>query len=129
MSRCPQIVAFGLVFLSGLGASGTSSADYLEAQKAALDAIANAADRVCNIIRPAGQSQSLRITGDVKAELNGLIRQLADLGISGAENFNTEKYEGVLREDLAGSLKSSAECKLKVFETLQEKMIASPPAR
>jgi hypothetical protein len=95
----------------------------IDAQAKALALITDAADRLCSIVKQAGSSQSLKVQGDVKAQLNGLIRQLVDAGISGAADFNADQYEGVIHADLAAAIEHNADCKLKVFDTLQAKMI------
>ncbi|HEV2156284.1 hypothetical protein [Bradyrhizobium sp.] len=97
----------------------------LDAQAKALDLITKTADSVCSIVTLAGNSQSLKIKGEVKAQLNGLIRQLADLGISGDADFNSDKYEGLIRTDLATAIQNNAQCKFNVFDKLQAKMIKS----
>jgi len=97
--------------------------DTLEAQSKALDFITAAADKICNIVKLAGHYQTIKVTGDAKAQLSGLIKQLADLGISRAADFNADEYEGVLRTDLAATVQHNAECKLRVFEKLESKMI------
>jgi hypothetical protein len=122
MCRQASIVIVSLALLASAGLT-ESYAQSLEAQTKALDLITMTADRICNIVRLAGNSQSLKVTGDVKAQLSGLIKQLADIGISGAADFNTDQYEGVLRADLAATVERNAECKLKIFDKLQEKMI------
>lgn len=103
----------------------TSSAysQSLDAQTKALALITKTADEICSIVNHAGSSQSLKVKGDVRAQLNGLIRQLADLGISGAADFTADQYEGVIQADLASSIQRNSECKLKVFDKLSDKMI------
>jgi hypothetical protein len=123
MRRGASIATVSLVLLSGAAFAEKACAQSLEAQAKALDLITTTADRICNIVRLAGNSQSLKVTGDVKAQLSGLIKQLADIGISGAADFTTDQYEGVLRADLAASVERNAECKFKIFDKLQEKMI------
>jgi len=95
----------------------------LDVQTKALALITKTADDICGIVAHAGNYQSVNIKGDVKAQLSGLIKQLADLGISGAADYSADQYEGVIRTDLAGTIQHNAECKLVVFEKLQEKMI------
>src|SRR5262249_14114453 len=95
----------------------------LEVQTQALALITKTADGVCGIVKTAGSYQDLKVKGDVKAQLSGLVKQLADLGISGAADYNADQYEGFVRSDLAGTFQHTADCKLKVFEKLQEKMI------
>jgi len=123
MRRRVSIATLSLVLLSGAGFPENARAQSLEAQTKALDLITTTADRICNIVRLAGTSQSLKVTGDVKAQLSGLIKQLADIGITGAADFSTDQYEGVLRADLAATVERNAECKFKIFDKLQEKMI------
>jgi hypothetical protein len=98
-------------------------AESLEAQTEALSLITKTANDICSIVSHAGNYESLKVKGDVKAELNGLIKQLADLGVSGAADFSSEHFENVLRDQLASTIERNAECKLKVFNSLQEKMI------
>jgi uncharacterized protein YjbI with pentapeptide repeats len=71
-----------------------------------------------------GDSQSLQVQGDINAELSGLLKKLADLGIAGSAKLNTEQYAGVSRSDLPSSLKDQRECKLKVFDALQKKLLS-----
>jgi hypothetical protein len=75
------------------------------------------------VVRMEGKSESIKANGEIKAQLAGLAKQLADLGISGAGNYSSEQFQGVLREDLAGAVKQSSDCKLAVFNKLEEKMI------
>ena len=51
------------------------------------------------------------------------MKKLADLGISGTADYNVGEYEGFVRADLANTFQRAAECKFKVFDKLQEKMI------
>lgn len=115
------IIVSGVVCATSI--IGSAYAESLEVQTKALALITQTADGICSIVSQAGSSQSLNVKGDVKAQLNGLIRQLADLGISGAADFTADQYEGVIHADLATAIQHNAECKLKVFDTLQSKMI------
>jgi hypothetical protein len=63
------------------------------------------------------------VAGDVKAELKGLAKHLADLGVSGTGSINSDEYVGVLRPDLPSALNSVRDCKLKVFDKLEQKLI------
>lgn len=95
----------------------------LEVQTQALALITKTADGICGTVKTAGNYQDLKVKGEVKAQLSGLIKQLADLGISGAADYDANQYEGFLRNDLATAFQQAAECKFKVFDKLQEKMI------
>jgi hypothetical protein len=123
MVRCKRLIALSLVTLSAGGLAQRAHPQSLDAQGRALDLITSTADRICSIVKLAGNSQSLKVKGDVKAQLSGLIKTLADVGISGAADFSTDEYEGLLQGDLATAVAHNEECKLKVFDKLQEKMI------
>jgi hypothetical protein len=117
------IILVWLVFgFEGSNIASTYS-QALEAQAQALSLITDIADEICGIISHAGNSQSLKVKGEVKAQLNGLIRQLADLGIAGAIDYSVDQYQEVIQSDLAATIQRNADCKLRVFDKLQEKMI------
>src|SRR6202011_4350234 len=70
----------------------------------------------------------------IKAELSGLIKKLADLGIVGTGEVNHATYEGVVQQELATTLKDIRECKLKTLEILKglltpSAVTAAPPPR
>ena len=89
--------------------------------------ITDTADRICNVVTANGSASSMDVQGEVKAELRGLASKLASAGISGSGKLAEEHYQNVLREDLAGTLRDNAACKLKVFETLSTKIRTSVP--
>jgi hypothetical protein len=43
-----------------------------------LDLITKTADGICGIVKTAGNYQGVKVKGDVKAQLSGLFKQLAD---------------------------------------------------
>jgi hypothetical protein len=116
------ILASIVLIFAALNATNTYSQS-LDTQAQALTLITRAADNICGIQSHAGSSQSLKAKGDVKAQLNGLIKQLADLGISGAAEFTADQYQEVIQADLAATIHGNMECKLRVFDKLQEKMV------
>jgi hypothetical protein len=85
---------------------------------AALTAIADTADRICGIVATQGETQSSKVAGEVKAELSGLARRLASVGVSGAGDITSSSYQGVLQQDLPTTLRDVRDCKLKVFDRL-----------
>lgn len=100
------------------------SADDLRAQVEALNAITAFAGQTCGDPVPlTGRSDHLELSGDVKAQLAGVIAKVADLGINGAAKYKNESFQNVLHEQLAQTLKDRSNCKLEVFKLLQEKMI------
>ena len=70
-----------------------------------------------------GTSSSLALSGEAKAELTGVVKKLADLGIEGAAKYNSADYSGPLQSDLTELLRTSANCKLEVFNELKDKLI------
>ena len=90
-----------------------------------IELITDTADRICNVVTATGSASSMDVQGEVKAELSGLASRLANAGISGSGKLAEERYQNVLREDLAGVLRDNAACKLKVFETLSSKILGS----
>jgi len=70
-----------------------------------LQEITNAAERLCVNVKQSGQESSAKLSGDVKAELSGLAKRLADAGVSGAGQIQSKEYEGVVQGQLADTLK------------------------
>lgn len=111
----------GSLSLACLSAGATQA--HADQNSDALNAIADTADRICGTVAAAGSSQNTDVTGDVRAQLKGLAKYLADLGISGTGSINSDEYVGVLRSDLPSTLNSTRDCKLKVFDKLEQKLI------
>src|SRR5437899_1004744 len=89
----------------------------------ALSLITEAAQKICNDVPTAGERQTIEVNGDVKAELNGLLKRLSDAGISGGGKYETEQYAGVLQKDLAMALKENSECKVTVLRLLIDRVL------
>lgn len=70
----PVVVSLLSMFLSSAKADKNSDA---------LKVIADTADRICGTVVAEGNSQSVEVKGNVKGQLNGLVKKLAELGISG----------------------------------------------
>ena len=90
---------------------------------AALGAIADTADRICGIVATQGEAAGSNVKGDVHAELNGLAKRLASLGVSGTADITSSSYQGVLQQDLPTTLKDVRECKLGVLEKLRTTLL------
>ncbi|WP_157096247.1 hypothetical protein [Methylosinus sp. R-45379] len=87
--------------------------------------ITNTADRICGIVTTSGQSISANANAEIKAELDGLAKKLANLGFSAKGNFSTTSYENVIQSELPTTLREVRECKLKIFEILTKKFVES----
>jgi hypothetical protein len=103
-------------------------AETLDAQQKALNLITDTAHKICNDVSTSGEANSSEVKGNVTAQLRDLAAKLADIGVSGTGSITSEQYESVLRSDLAATLKDNAACKLKVFDTLQNKLLGSGAA-
>ncbi|PSJ61123.1 hypothetical protein [Kumtagia ephedrae] len=73
---------------------------------------------VCGDFQNTGSANSLKIEGNAEAKLSGLMKKLADLGLSGAATFNSEDYVGVLRTEVGSQLNSVRDCRLRVYGDL-----------
>lgn len=99
----------------------SSASDIFNKQKEALDMIAGFANDICGGHEDHGEKTSLQVSGELNAEIKGLLKKLAGLGISGTAAFENESYQGVLQKDLASLLKDKIECRKMVimeFKTL-----------
>jgi hypothetical protein len=91
----------------------------------ALSLIEDAADKICGSISTQGSSDSIKAKGDIEAALSGLLKKLGDVGIRGAGEITSQSYVGVLQQDLPKTLEDIRNCKLKVFESLKEKLLSN----
>lgn len=91
----------------------------IEVQARALKLITDTAYSICNNVRAEGSSDSERISGDVRAQLDGLIGKLINTGITGAGSYNADHYVGLIQKDLPKALTDNAACKTNIFEKLQ----------
>ncbi len=101
-----------------------ASQNLLAEQERALRMIADFADRLCKDIPLTGSG--LELTGKAKAELRGIFKKIAELGLEGAAKY--QNYEGLLQKDLAKALKDSSTCKLTVLKELNDKILGSGPS-
>jgi hypothetical protein len=103
---------------------GSSLAAYGQSNNTdALKAISDTADRVCGIVGASGESQSSKVSGEINAELAGLLKKLSEFGVKGTGSFESSNYTGVLQGDLASVLANQRDCKLKIFASLVDKFI------
>jgi hypothetical protein len=91
----------------------------------ALELITKTADSICNVVSTKGEAESAEVKGEVKAQLSGLAAKLADAGVSGSGAIKSDRYQNVLRQDLASALHDNTSCRLKVFDALQTKLLSS----
>jgi hypothetical protein len=126
MRRNTFILAiFALTFGSS---SALGQAEMLSMQRTALKDITDAAERICNSIPLSGVSQSAELSGQAKAEVNGVIKKVAELGVAGAGKYQTSEFSNVLQRDLAQAIQTNANCKQTVFNVLVDRMIPARPS-
>jgi hypothetical protein len=101
------------------------AADNLDFQARALKIIREAAADICTTVKQEGDTQTVDLSGNVKAKLGGAVAKIAELGVEGAGKYKSEQYKNVLQKDLAEIIRRNTDCRLEVFRLLQEKMITS----
>ena len=89
----------------------------------ALKEIEKFAESFCGQYLTEGESEALKISGEAKAELDGLIGRLVDLGVKGAADLDSKRYVGVLQEDVRGALQDARKCKLALWNDLKEAVV------
>jgi hypothetical protein len=104
----------------------TASAQDLAQQSAALKEIRETAADICYTVQQEGQQSESELSGKVQAQLNGVITKLAQLNLEGAGKLRNQQYQGVVREEVASTLKHSADCRKDVFDKLVALMIPRP---
>jgi hypothetical protein len=87
----------------------------------ALKVIGDFADRLCQTVPLDTSSSRVELSGSAKAELDGIVKKLANLGIQGAGKYESSDSKNVLQKDLAEVLKESRNCRLQVWNDLKTK--------
>lgn len=88
--------------------------------------IKETADGICYTVQQQGQQNDEKVSGEVDAKLSGLAAKFVGIGMKGSGEVRNQEFQGVLREQLASTLKDSAACRLGVFNTLVDRML--PPS-
>ena len=120
-------VLLGPFMLLSIGV--TTAADNLDNQTKALNIIADFANRICETVPQTGTSGNVELSGKAKAELNELLKKIANLGIEGAAQYQASEWKGVLQQELAEQLNRSRDCKLEVFKDLKDRLLSVVPSR
>jgi len=106
-----------------IGGLVDASAQELEKQSAALKVIRETAADICYTVEQKGQQNETQLKGDIQAKVSGAVAKVLGLGVEGSGELTTEDYQGVTQEALATAIKSSADCRLTVFNSLVERML------
>ncbi len=88
----------------------------------AIQIIENAANDICYSVSQGGTESQAKIKGEIDAGLKATVAKVLGLGIAGSGSLENDKYEGVVRDQLAAAIAHSADCKQDVFHTLVDKV-------
>lgn len=112
-----------LLTIALLAFAPMSSATDLSSQSEALSLILQFSEKFCKDPSMSGSTESNSLTIEGKAELNGLIKKIANLGIGAAGKYENDNYQGLLQKDLIKALENSQNCKMVVWNDLNDKLI------
>jgi Ricin-type beta-trefoil lectin domain len=91
----------------------------------ALKMITDTAAQICESVPLEQSANGVTLSGDAQAKLGGLVGRIANLGLSGAGQYHSDKSTGVLQKDLSLAIQNANNCKLQVFQTLERDLIGS----
>ncbi len=121
-SRCSPAALVGSLLWTSLVSSAAAQVETFQEQ---LDVIANYAERICDRIPLEGSGENIELSGEARAELSGVLGRLADLGVSGSGQYQTEEYQGVLQKDLATTLQDARDCRREIHNKLTDRLLFS----
>jgi len=96
-----------------------------DAQQKALNIISKFANDICTKIPLEGHGTEINLSGQAKAELNGILKRIADLGIEGSGDYKDAEYQGIIQNELAEAIKNADTCRFNVFKELKDKLVPS----
>ncbi|CAN7795941.1 DUF4019 domain-containing protein [Caballeronia sp. LjRoot34] len=97
-----------------------------DAQQSALHAISEFANDMCNRLPETGSQQNIALDANGQAQLARLLKLVGDLGFSGGVKYSRSDYNGLLQADLSKALHDAQECRLEIFRSLKDKLLAGP---
>ena len=109
--------------MSILAVPSLSLGDTLDQNQKALDLITDTAGKLCTMVRDSGELSSSKINGEINGQLNGLAAKLVSLGFKGGGEVANESFKGLVRGDLPTAIAKVDECRLRVFDKLEAKLI------
>ena len=113
------------IAVAGLTLASATCAQDLEREARALKLMTETANSICQN-KSTGRSTSVQVQGGAKAEVSKLVKQLADLGVSGAITWTETSYDNVLQKDLASALERSTQCAERIFNSLRSHLLPAP---
>jgi hypothetical protein len=98
---------------------------FLHAQGQALDALAAFADHICRDAPLDSRSSKTELSAQGKAEVNGFLKYLTNLGVDVNASRTNTGTSGILQDQLAGSIANSNDCRKSVVHDFRE-LVFSP---
>ena len=113
------------IVLFCIGLFSTTSKAEISAE--ALNTISKFANDLCKDkdIVFTGSTSEVALSGNAKASLNKVLKQVLDLGVEGAAKYEKAEYKGLLQKDLADIVQRSDNCRLEVWRDLKDKLETS----
>jgi hypothetical protein len=105
----------------------SSIAGTIEDKAKALDAIATHAERMCAKFQLHGESKRLSLDAGADAELLGLMRKLASVGVHVAGRYDSEKYDGYLQRNLVDAAAEKNRCAARYSDKLMAIFFPTEP--
>lgn len=90
----------------------------------ALTRISSFADDICLEPPPLiSTMEKVELSGEAKAKLSGVVKNLVDFGIEGAGKYQKEEHYGLLQEEIGKAMRDNSSCRLEVFRLLRERVL------
>jgi uncharacterized protein YecT (DUF1311 family) len=105
----------GVIAASLIGLGCANADNELGRQTEALVVIGTFVEKMCYTVDTGG--------GQTDTVLNGAFDQVSALNVKGSGQLTREEYHGVIREQLANTLKFTEDCKIKLFDSLVDRML------
>jgi len=84
------------------------------------------AREMCISVPTEQTSSGVELTGDAKAQVDGLLKKLADLGVTLTAQYQSNRSRGVLQKDLASAIENSNNCRLTLALALSQRLLVPP---
>lgn len=91
----------------------------LELKATALRMIRDHANDTCSRVSNISEVTTIDISGEISAELKGVIKNIADLKAGADGQYHSEQSSGVPKQELRVAFKDSNECRLEVLKQLK----------
>ena len=108
-----QIASIVLTLPFLLAHTSGAKAQAIEPRLEAMDAIANAAIKVCDVAKASGNLKRDDIKAEVKAQLSGFAKFLASVGLTASGSHDVEQWVGPTQDQIPHVVEVISDCRLK----------------